>query len=298
MYSLKKKFNLSQGTCSFGICRWMQTQDSMCLTCPVKHPVTIILPRELACAWLLLIKISGSSFLTWCTEAQAPCLYFLTLLQQLICVNIFISRALAERTLESGNYVKNKWGLTTRFWGLFSFFAKIFDSLSWATETLRVQLASKGAELEKGVREGVATGSTAAPEIPFLLQDPWQVCLWFILAVFQSLINPNEFIQETQWQSAWAKINLLKEFLSDEQLHFYFNLTMIHFPIRTLQNLNVLVHVAAPLWGRKPECVDLWARSSFTQLSQVEASLCELAKVRNAEGYGANLSCCVYVCVF
>ena len=162
MYSLKKKFNLSQGTCSFGICRWMQTQDSMCLTCPVKHPVTIILPRELARAWLLLIKISGSSFLTWCTEAQAPCLYFLALLQQLICINIFISRALAERTLESGNYVKNKWGLTTRFWGLFSFFAKIFDSLGWATETLRVQLASKGAELEKGVREGVATGSTAA----------------------------------------------------------------------------------------------------------------------------------------
>lgn len=79
---------------------------------------------------------------------------------------------MAERTLESGNYVKNKWGLTTRFWGLFSFFAKIFDSLGWATETLRVQLASKGAELEKGVREGVATGSTAAPEIPFLLQDP------------------------------------------------------------------------------------------------------------------------------
>ena len=136
----------------------------MCLTCPVKHPVTIFLPRELAWAWLLLIKISGSSFLTWYTEAQAPCLYFLTLLQQLICVNIFISRALAERTLESGNYVKNKWGLTTRFWGLFSFFAKIFDSLGWTAETSRVQLASKGAELEKGVREGVATGPTAAPE--------------------------------------------------------------------------------------------------------------------------------------
>ena len=144
----------------------------MYLTCPVKHPVTIILPRELPQTWLLLINISGSSFLTWCTEAQALCLYFLTLLQQLICINIFISHALAERTLKSGKYVKNKWGLTTRFWGLFSFFAKIFNSLDWATETLRIQLAGKGAELETDVREGVATGSTAAPEIPFLLQDP------------------------------------------------------------------------------------------------------------------------------
>ena len=102
---------------------------------------------------------------------QAPYPYFLNVQQQLICVNIFVSHALAERALESGSYARNMLGLTTRSWGPFSFFAKIFDSPGWATETSRAQLASEGAEFEKGVREGLAAQSTAAPEIPFLLQD-------------------------------------------------------------------------------------------------------------------------------
>lgn len=99
---------------------------------------------------------------------QAPCPYFLNVQQQLICVNIFVSHALAERALESGSYARNMLRLTTRSWGPFSFFAKIFDSLGWATETLREQLASEGAEFEKRV---IGAQSTAAPEIPFLLQD-------------------------------------------------------------------------------------------------------------------------------
>lgn len=57
-----------------------------------------------------------------------------------------------------------------RSWGPLSFLVKIFPAQSWAAETSGAWRVGEGAEFAKGVREGLAAPSTAAPEILLLLQ--------------------------------------------------------------------------------------------------------------------------------
>lgn len=60
---------------------------------------------ELAPVWL---SLQDSLAQPRCTEMQVPCPHFLNALQQLICLNVFVSCALAERALEPVSNARNR----------------------------------------------------------------------------------------------------------------------------------------------------------------------------------------------